>query len=310
MPELPEVETVARGLRPHLEGAQLSRVIIRRPDLRRPFPPGFVESLEGRLVSQVGRRAKYLVAECDDGTALLMHLGMSGRFTVHEKGNAAMPGVFFHGPNGRGQAEDADLATENGHQGEPVAFSGAGPHDHVIFETGRGTRIVYTDHRRFGLMDLGRMAALQEHPLLAGLGIEPLGPDLTPGFLERALGGKRAPLKAALLDQRIIAGLGNIYVCEALYRARLSPTREAGTLSRADSKRLVTAVRTVLKEAIAAGGSSLRDYAQADGAMGYFQHRFQVYGREGDLCPKRRCGPVERIVQSNRSTFFCPVCQK
>ncbi len=291
MPELPEVETVRRGLAPHLEGARLTRVIARRPDLRIPLPQDFGQRLTGRTVTALTRRSKYLLATLDDGTVLIAHLGMSGRFTVTGEGIAARPGAFFH----------ASVAAGTG---EP------GPHDHVIFETEAGARIVYTDPRRFGLMTLTTAAALDGHPLIQALGIEPLDPLLTPAYLAAAFAGRRSPLKAGLLDQGVIAGLGNIYVCEALYRAGLSPRRMCHTVGPGRATRLVAAIRAVIEEAIEAGGSSLRDYAQADGALGYFQHRFRVYDREGAVCPDHGCGPVRRIVQSNRSTFFCPGCQR
>lgn len=276
MPELPEVETVRRGLAPHLEGRRLARVELRRADLRIPFPQDFVPSLTGRRIERLGRRAKYLVAELDSGRALIMHLGMSGRFAVH-----------------------TDAGT----------CGGTGPHDHVLLETDAGVRIVYTDHRRFGLMTLADEAA--QHPLLRHLGLEPLGDALTGEVLAAALEGRRSPIKAALLDQRIIAGIGNIYACEALYRARLSPRRRSGTVQGMRALRLAQAIREVLLEAIEAGGSSLRDYAGTGGEPGYFQHVFSVYGRAGEACRRAACsGIITRIVQSNRSTFLCSTCQR
>ncbi len=309
MPELPEVETVRRGLVPHLEGQTLARVHVRRPDLRIPFPPQFAARLTGRRIERLTRRAKYLLATCDDETVLIMHLGMSGRFTVLPGPEA---GPSDPGPSDPGQGDigPAGALAAFVHTAAPAGPDGAGLHDHVLFETMAGTRVVYTDHRRFGLMTLSDVAGLESHRLMAGLGLEPLGQDLTPERLAERLAGKRTPLKAALLDQRIIAGLGNIYVCEVLYRARLSPRRLAHTVGPARAARLVEAIKAVLTAAIAAGGSSLRDYAQADGALGYFQHAFRVYGREGALCPDRGCGPIQRLVQANRSTFFCPGCQK
>ncbi len=292
MPELPEVETVRRGLAPHLEGQRLAKVTLRRPDLRIPFPPDFEKRLAGRRIERLDRRAKYLLAHCDDGAVVIMHLGMSGRFTVIPSEAAPTRLASF--------VHEAPLAGPDG----------TGPHDHVIFETDAGTRIVYTDHRRFGLMTLSEEADLEEHRLMSGLGLEPLGEGLTPEALVERLKGRRTPLKAALLDQRIVAGLGNIYVCEVLYRAKLSPRRSSHTVGLARAQALVAAIRSVLTAAIEAGGSTLRDYAHADGALGYFQHAFKVYGREGEPCPDRGCGSVERIVQANRSTFFCPGCQR
>ena len=283
MPELPEVETVRRGLAPHLEGRRLAGVAVHRADLRIPFPPDFVQSLTGRRVERLGRRAKYLVAELENGRALIVPLGMSGRFTVHENAKAQA------GP---------------GHPG-----SGSGPHDHVVMETETGTRIVYTDHRRFGLMALAD--APGEHPLLRHLGFEPLGGGLTGPALAAALAGRRNSIKAALLDQRIIAGIGNIYACEALHRARLSPMRLSGTVKGLRAARLAQAIQEVLTEAIEAGGSTLRDYAGTGGELGYFQHAFSAYGRAGEACKHASCGGIiTRIVQSNRSTFMCAKCQR
>jgi formamidopyrimidine-DNA glycosylase len=290
MPELPEVETVRMGLVPVLEGRRFTRVDARRADLRVPFPKGFAKRLTGREIVRLARRAKYLLAELDNGETLIMHLGMSGRFTVYQNGAAFTPGEFML------EAVESEV--------------GSGTHDHVVFETG-AARIVYTDHRRFGLMLLAKTAALDQHPLFRGLGPEPLGDDFTPAILGAALKGKSTPIKAALLDQRVVAGLGNIYVCEALFAAGISPKRLASTVAGARAARLVPAIKTVLTEAIAAGGSTLRDYARTDGELGYFQHRFKVYDREGKRCPKPRCGgTIRRIVQSGRSTFFCPKCQR
>ncbi len=275
MPELPEVETICRGLRPALEGKRLIRVQIRRPDLRIPFPPHFAERLQGRVVVAVERRAKYILGHLDNETILLAHLGMAGRITVE-----ACPG----------RALEA--------------------HDHVAIETDGGQRIVLRDHRRFGLMTLLAKKDIATHPLLARLGMEPLSSGLTAANLRKQFHGRRAPLKAALLDQRIVAGLGNIYVCEALFHARLSPQRKAGEISLKEAERLSAAIRDVLQAAIEAGGSSLRDYVHADGALGYFQTRFSVYDREGVACA-RGCGKnIRRIVQSGRSTFYCPSCQR
>jgi formamidopyrimidine-DNA glycosylase len=292
MPELPEVETVRRGLAPVLEGAVLDRVEQRRADLRFPFPQNFVERLTGRTIMALRRRAKYLLAELDDGHVLLMHLGMSGSFRVEAREPVAA-GAFHH-PRGK----DAT-------------------HDHVVLHVEGGPRVVYNDPRRFGFMLLIGPEALACHPLLAELGVEPTGNAFSAGALAPHLAGRAAPLKAALLDQTLIAGLGNIYVCEALWRAGLSPRRAAGSLVRRNERpterlvRLVAAVRAVIAEAIEAGGSSLRDYVQADGELGLFQHRFAVYDREAQACLKPGCrGIVKRIVQSGRSTFFCPVCQR
>lgn len=278
MPELPEVETVRRGLVPVLEGRTLARVETRRPDLRIAFPPRFAERLTGRRVRKLTRRAKYILAELDDGEILLMHLGMSGRFHV-------------------------DLARTNS--------VGSGAHDHVLFETDKGARVIYSDHRRFGLMTLIAPDDVASHKLLKGLGPEPLSADFSAAYLQGALKDKKTPIKAALLDQRVVAGLGNIYVCEALYRAHVSPKRLARSLKPAEIKLLVSSARAVLDDAIKAGGSTLRDYRRADGELGYFQHRFRVYDREGEPCLTRGCkGRVKRIVQAGRSTFYCPVCQR
>jgi len=275
MPELPEVETVRRGLAPALIGAKIARVEQRRGDLRFPFPPNFARRLAGRRVLALRRRAKYLVAELDDGNALVIHLGMSGSFRVE-------------------------------------AARGVGAkHDHVVFHLETGARVTYNDPRRFGFMLLERADALDAHPLFAKLGVEPLGGAMTAATLAAALRDRKAPLKGALLDQRIIAGLGNIYVCEALHRARLSPLRAAGGLARKSLERLSGAIQDVLGEAIRAGGSSLRDHRRTDGSLGYFQHSFRVYDREGAACPTHGCkGTIERVAQSGRSTFFCRVCQK
>ena len=282
MPELPEVETVRRGLQPHLEGAKLTRVVQNRPDLRFPLPDDFVHRLEGATIRRLDRRAKYLVAELDTGETLVAHLGMTGRFLVGER----KPGQFHH------QAGD-----------DPK-------HTHIVFETDRGARIAFNDARRFGYMDLIRTDALSEHPYFKGLGPEPLGEDFNAKALGAALKGKKQNIKVTLLDQRIVAGLGNIYVSEALFRARIHPERPAGSLKPAELKRLVEAVKAVLADAIEAGGSTLRDFRAADGELGYFQHRFRVYGREGEPCPPPCKGEIRRIVQGGRSTFFCPVCQK
>ena len=291
MPELPEVETVRLGLMPALKGRIFARVNAKRADLRIAFPEDFARRLTGRRVLALSRRAKYLLAHLDNGQTLIVHLGMSGRLTIHGPDARVRPGGFHHKT-----ADDG---------------SGEGKHDHVVFETDEGTRIVFTDHRRFGLMTIADTDALSSHALFAGLGPEPLDESFTPAFLSAALKGKRTPIKSALLDQRVVAGLGNIYVCEALFRARISPKRLAASVAGTRAGRLVPAIKTVLEAAIKAGGSSLRDYAKADGELGYFQHHFAVYDREGAPCPAKDCGgKIKRIVQSGRSTYYCPSCQK
>jgi formamidopyrimidine-DNA glycosylase len=286
MPELPEVETVRRGLEPVLAGARLARVEARRPDLRFPLPDGFVQRLTGARIERLDRRAKYLLATLDRDETLVMHLGMSGRFEITGAGAAVRPGDFA-------LAQPPDPK-----------------HAHIIFETEAGARVTFYDPRRFGYMDLIETAALAAHPWFAGLGPEPMGDDFNAAYLAAAFAGRRAPVKAALLDQRLIAGLGNIYVCEALHRAGLAPERAAGSIPRRKIETLVKVIRAVLGEAIEAGGSTLRDYASADGELGYFQHSFAVYGREGEPCLKPGCkGHVTRIVQSGRSTFACDRCQ-
>jgi formamidopyrimidine-DNA glycosylase len=291
MPELPEVETVRMGLVPVLEHRRITRVETRRGDLRVPFPPRFAERLSGRGVKCLSRRAKYLLVELDSAETLVMHLGMSGRFSVYAKGGERKLGNYVYEP--------AKSEVQRG------------PHDHVIIETDAPAEIVFTDHRRFGLMLLLDTASLDTHPLFEGLGPEPLSRVFTVNLLERALDGRRTPIKAALLDQRIVAGLGNIYVCEALFYAGISPKRRAATVYGERAAALARATRSVLRAAIKAGGSSLRDYAQTDGALGEFQHRFAVYDREGAPCPRPDCnGKVKRIVQSGRSTFYCPKCQR
>jgi formamidopyrimidine-DNA glycosylase len=299
MPELPEVETVRRGLETAMLGRRIEKVRLNRGDLRVPFPRGFARRLAGRHVETVGRRAKYLLVGLDGGDSLLMHLGMSGRFTVHPPSGRPMP---------LGEDDDAVAPA-----GPPAAPSS---HDHVAFLLDDGTRIVYTDPRRFGLMDIIDTAAASRHPLLDALGPEPLGNDFNAEYLRSALAGRRTPLKSALLDQHMVAGLGNIYACEALHRAALSPKRIAATVTRGRLgeqrlEALARAVRGVLGDAIAAGGSTLRDYASAQGRPGAFQHRFDVYDREGEPCPRPGCrGIVRRIVQAGRSTFYCAVCQR
>lgn len=285
MPELPEVETVRRGLTPVLEGARLSGVRINRPDLRFPFPERFVERLEGATVERIDRRAKYLLMPLSIGDTWVTHLGMTGRFTL----------------DGRQLGEFEEAA--------PIA----GKHEHFSAcanKAGR-TRIGFADARRFGFMGLIPTTEIETHPWFAGLGPEPLGNGFSGAHLAEAFAGKTQNIKVSLLDQRIVAGLGNIYVCEALYRARLSPLVAAGSVSKARLERLATEVRAVLNDAIAAGGSTLRDFANAEGGQGYFQHRFDVYGREGEPCRGEGCtGVVRRIVQGGRSTFYCPTCQR
>jgi formamidopyrimidine-DNA glycosylase len=289
MPELPEVETVRLGLAPVLEHRRITRAETRRGDLRVPFPPHFVERLNGRRVNRLARRAKYVLAHLDSGETLVMHLGMSGRFSVHAKGEELRLGNYVY---------------------EPARDARRGAHDHVIIETDAPAEIVFSDHRRFGLMLLVDTASLDTHPLFDCLGPEPLSRTFNAKVLESALQGRRTPIKSALLDQRTVAGLGNIYVCEALFYAGISPRRMAASVRGERTKALVLAIRSVLRAAIKAGGSSLRDYARTDGALGEFQHRFTVYDREGKPCARRGCtGKVRRIVQGGRSTFFCPSCQ-
>jgi len=283
MPELPEVETVRRGLEPALVGRVLTKVEARRADLRFPFPQNFAMRLTGRTVTALSRRAKYLLADLDDGNVLIAHLGMSGSFRVEDD----VPGRFHN--------ERSRLSA----------------HDHVLIETDRGTHIIYNDPRRFGFMLLVPRAELAEHKLIKGLGIEPLGNELDGRYLMSVLAKRATSLKAALLDQRLIAGLGNIYVCEALFRAGLSPKRSAKTIGAVRAAKLADAIRAVLGEAVSAGGSSLRDHAQTTGELGYFQHSFRVYGRAGQPCAAPSCsGTVRRIVQNGRSTFYCPACQR
>lgn len=282
MPELPEVETVRRGLTPAMEGAVIARADVNRPDLRWPFPAGMAERLTGATVERLRRRSKYILADLDTGETLLVHLGMSGRMTV----SGDPLGRFVHD--------------------HPAAEK----HDHVVLHMGNGARITFNDPRRFGAMDLMDTATAEQHKLLAVLGPEPLGNDFHEAHLIAAFRGKNTPVKSALLDQRIVAGLGNIYVCEALFRCGISPTRKAGRISKPRVAALVPIIRQVLADAIEAGGSSLRDFRQADGELGYFQHRFDVYGREGEVCRTDGCGaPIARIVQSGRSSFYCRSCQ-
>ena len=287
MPELPEVETVRRGLQPVLEGARLSRVEQRRPDLRFAFPDGFVQRLTGATITALERRAKYLLARLDRGDTLVMHLGMTGRFEIDEPGGPRQrPGDFVHAP-----ASDPK-------------------HAHVLFMTEAGATVTYSDPRRFGFMGLVETARLDQHPWFSAMGPEPLGPAFDAGVLIEAFKGRKQTAKTLLLDQRVVAGLGNIYVCEALHRSGISPIKPAALISKAKIKILTAAIKDVLAEAIEAGGSTLRDYAGADGALGYFQHTFRAYGREGEPCVTPSCqGVIERTVQAGRSTFFCPVCQ-
>ena len=279
MPELPEVETICRGLAVRLKGRRLIRVLQRRPDLRFALPAGFTRRLKGRRIERIGRRAKYILIYLDDGKVLICHLGMTGRMLL-----------------GKGEPE-LEI------------------HDHVVFFVEGDITLRFNDARRFGFMDLTTAAKLAEHKLLKGLGPEPLSPDFNGPRLAQALAGKRTPIKAALLDQRVVAGIGNIYASEALFRAGISPRRLARTVQGERAEKLARAVTAVLEEAVAAGGSSLRDYVQADGELGYFQHRWQVYEREGRACPGCSCeikttGGIRRIVQSGRASFYCPRRQR
>jgi formamidopyrimidine-DNA glycosylase len=289
MPELPEVETVRAGLEPVLQGHVITDARTRRGDLRIPFPRDFTARLKGRKVIKLWRRAKYIMADLDSGETLVIHLGMSGRMSVFAEGKPRKIGSYVY-----------DTAP---------ATAGQAKHDHVVFETDAPARIIFNDHRRFGLMTLAETAHLDQHKLFKDIGIEPLSGKLTAAWLGKALDGKKTPIKSALLDQRVIAGLGNIYVCEALFRAKISPKRLAGAVQKEKLGPLVTAIKKVLKDAIAAGGSTLRDHAQATGDPGNFQHHFLVYGREGKPCKLGCPGTVKRIVQAGRSTFYCPKCQ-
>jgi formamidopyrimidine-DNA glycosylase len=283
VPELPEVETVRRGLAPVMEGRRIAVADVRRPDLRWPLPERMAERLAGQRVERLRRRSKYLLADLSSGETLIVHLGMSGRMLV----SGAMLGEFHH----------QHPAPEK--------------HDHVVLDMEDGTRITFNDARRFGAMDLVATDTAEAHWLLAGLGPEPLGNSFDEDYLVARLRGRNTPVKAALLDQRVVAGLGNIYVCEALHRAGISPQRKAGRIAEVRVRALVPVIRQVLAEAIDAGGSSLRDYRQADGELGYFQHTFRVYDRDGEPCVTPGCpGKVERIVQSGRSSFFCRACQR
>lgn len=292
MPELPEVETVRRGLAEVMEGRRVERVEVRRYDLRIPVPEDFIDRLQGRTLEKLGRRAKYLVGEFDDGTVLLAHLGMSGRMVIETPadrpgGPASGPGRFVHDPGGHGA------------------------HEHIVFHVGNGTVIRFSDPRRFGLMTLTDRDSFDDHKLIRHLGPEPVGPAFTGAVLAARLKGRNTPIKSALLDQRVVAGVGNIYACEALYAAGLSPRRKASTVQGARADRLASAVREVLDEAIAAGGSSLKDHVAPTGELGYFQHSFKVYGRTGEPCPDCDCGDaVQRLVQAGRSTFYCAQRQR
>lgn len=282
MPELPEVETVRQGLLPVMEGKVIAATAVNFTGLRWPFPPRMAERLSGVRVLRLRRRSKYILADLESAETLLIHLGMSGRMLI----SGHQVGVRFHD--------------------HPAPQK----HDHVVMTMADGARVTFNDARRFGAMDLVETAGAEAHFLLAGLGPEPLGNGFDGDYLTARLAGRRTPIKSALLDQGNIAGLGNIYVCEVLFRAGLHPARLAGDLTAAQGAGLVPIIRDVLAEAIAAGGSSLRDYRQADGELGYFQHRFRVYGREGQVCVTPGCGAViGRIVQSGRSSFFCPKCQ-
>lgn len=292
MPELPEVETVRCGLAPIMEGEVLEKVELRRPDLRIPFPPRFAKRLTGRTVVGLGRRAKYLLADLDNGNVLLMHLGMSGSFRIEIEGSTSRTSTYYR------------------------AKSERQTHDHVVFYLSSGAQVIFNDPRRFGLMDLVPRGDLETSKYFRAMGIEPLGNALDGKVLAQLFAGRTAPIKAILMDQRFIAGLGNIYVCEALWRARLSPMRQAGSLVRKAGgpkvglNRLATAIRDVLTAAIAAGGSTLQDHRRIDGELGTFQHEFSVYDREGEPCLSPRCrGTIRRMIQSGRSTFYCSVCQ-
>lgn len=283
MPELPEVETVMRGLIPVMTGHRIASAQVNRPDLRWPFPPKMAERLAGQTILQLRRRSKYILADLSSKETLLIHLGMTGRMLI----SGTMLGRFY-----------ADHA--------PVQ-----KHDHVVLEFASGARVTFNDVRRFGAMDLMETSNWHAHHLLASIGPEPFGNEFNETYLIDALRGKNTPIKSALLDQRIVAGLGNIYVCEALYRARISPKRVAGRISAKRVAELVPIIRDVLSEAIEAGGSSLRDFRQADGELGYFQHNFDVYGREGEACRMPDCDQdISRIVQSGRSSFYCGKCQR
>ena len=283
MPELPEVETVRRGLMTAILGQIIFRAEVNRPDLRWPFPKNMAKRLTGARVTALRRRSKYILMDLDRGETLIIHLGMSGRMLI----SGLKLGNFF---------------TEH-----PAVEK----HDHVVFQMENGARVTFNDARRFGAMDLATTAEVESHKFLTSLGPEPLGNSFNESYLKGALTGKNSPIKTALLDQRIIAGLGNIYVCEVLYRSKVLPTQKAATLSKLAIGKIVPTIREVLEEAISAGGSSLKDFRQTGGELGYFQHSFQVYGREGETCKEKACkGTIKRITQSGRSSFFCPQCQR
>ena len=283
MPELPEVETVRRGLEPVMVGQIIKTADVNRPDLRWPFPENMAGRLSGKSVNALRRRSKYLLCDLSSGETLIVHLGMSGRMTI----SGHTIGDFFH-PHPQHQK-----------------------HDHVVFHMQDGTRVTFNDPRRFGAMDLVATDMCDTHPLLGKLGPEPFGNDFNEIYLMQSLKNRKTTIKSALLDQRIIAGLGNIYVCEALYRSGISPKRKVENVSKQKIEKLVPTIKAVLDDAIKAGGSSLRDHRQASGELGYFQHNFQVYDREGDVCKTEDCkGKINRIVQSGRSTFFCSQCQR
>lgn len=290
MPELPEVETVRRGLQPVLEGARLAQVQVNRPNLRWPFPDRMADRLQGATITALRRRSKYILADLDRGETLIVHLGMSGRMIMSNP-----------------KADDGrDMLGEFHH-----LHPGLAKHDHVVIDTDAGARVVFNDARRFGAMDLTATADLDQHWLLRDIGPEPFSNSFNEAYLVDRFKDKKSPVKSVLLDQRVVAGLGNIYVCEALFRAGISPLRQAARISAPRVARLVPIIRQVLEDAIAAGGSSLRDYRQADGELGYFQHTFRVYGREGEACQTPDCtGIIRRKVQSGRSSFYCAICQR
>ena len=293
MPELPEVETVKRGLEPALVGRRFLRIELRRENLRFPFPKDFTNTMQGARIDALERRAKYILVHCDNGQSMIWHLGMTGRFTVvAANGRAFEPGAFYH-----------------------ETTTSLGPHDHVVITLDDGVRVIYNDARRFGFMDMVATALRDEHKLLRDIGVEPLGNGFSAAHLHLKFEGKKAPLKAALLDQHVVAGLGNIYVSEALFRAKLSPLRKALTLAKRKAvdlrlEVLVRHIKDILNEAILAGGSTLQHFQTPDGEKGAFQQHFLVYDREGGLCMNGCGGKVKRIVQSGRSSFYCPVCQK
>ena len=274
VPELPEVETIRNGLAKVLEGRKCKEVLVRRGDLRRPLPNKFAQKVKGRVFTRISRRAKYLLLHLEDKKVVLVHLGMSGRMVLGARSNPTR-------------------------------------HDHVVFDFEGGVRLSFNDPRRFGLIDLSETDQVSRHPLIEALGPEPLGPDFDGRLLTTILSGRRASIKALLMDQKIVAGLGNIYACESLFIARVSPRRSGTSVAGVRAERLARAICEVLQAAIAAGGSSLRDYVQAHGELGYFQHKFKVYGRAGEACASGLSGHfIHRLVQSNRSTFYCPLCQR